>query len=79
MANGRRAWRALKRGDQFNLATHSETRVLDSHGHLAGLMVAHEITGNALWPGIATTVFIVAVTRLAMHPMWKKGEQREDD
>ena len=45
----------------------------------AGLMVAHEITGNALWPGIATTVFIVAVTRLAMHPMWKKGEQREDD
>ena len=42
-------------------------------------MVAHEITGNALWPGIATMVFVAAVTRLAMHPMWKKGEQREDD
>lgn len=45
----------------------------------AGLMVAHEITGNAVLPGAMTLVFIVAVTRLAMHPMWKKSGRREDD
>ena len=45
----------------------------------AGLMVAHEITGNALVPAAMTLVFIVAVTRLAMHPMWKKSGRREDD
>ena len=45
----------------------------------AGLLVAQEITGSALLPGTMALVFIVAVTRLAMHPMWKKGEQREDD
>ena len=45
----------------------------------AGLLVAQEITGSALLPGTMTLVFIVVVTRLAMHPMWKKGEQREDD
>ena len=42
-------------------------------------MVAHEITGNALWPGIATMVFVAAVTRLAMHPMWKKEVQAEEE
>lgn len=45
----------------------------------AGLMVAHEITGNALLPGFGTMVFILAVARLAMHPMWEKGEQSEDE
>ena len=24
-------------------------------------------------------VFLVAITRLAMHPMWKKGEQENSD
>ena len=45
----------------------------------AGLMVAHENTGNALLPGFETMVFILAVARLAMHPMWEKGEQSEDE
>ena len=41
----------------------------------AGLLIAYEITEDAILPGLMTLIFIVAVTRLAMHPMWKKGEQ----
>ena len=41
----------------------------------AGLLVAYEITEDAILPGLMTVIFIVAVTRLAMHPMWKKDEQ----
>ena len=40
-----------------------------------GLLIAYEITEDALLPGLMTLIFIVAVTRLAMHPMWKKDEQ----
>ena len=41
----------------------------------AGLLIAYEITEDAILPGLMTLIFIVAVTRLAMNPMWKKGEQ----
>ena len=41
----------------------------------AGLLIAYEITEDAILPGLMTLIFIVAVTRLAMHPMWKKDEQ----
>jgi hypothetical protein len=44
----------------------------------AGLLIAHEITEDATLPGLMTLIFIIAITRLAMHPMWKKGEQAED-
>ena len=40
-----------------------------------GLLINYKITGDALLPGMMTLIFIVAVTRLATHPMWKKGEQ----
>ena len=42
----------------------------------AGLLIAYEITEDAILPGLMTLIFIVAVTRLAMHPMWKKDEQK---
>ena len=79
-ANGRRAWRALRVGgisSIWQLILKHEFWILLAVW--AGLMVAHETTGTALLPGFATMVFILAVTLLAMHPMWKKGEQREDD
>ena len=40
----------------------------------AGLLIAYEITEDATLPGLMTLTFIVAVTRLAMHPMWKREE-----
>jgi hypothetical protein len=42
---------------------------------LGGLLIGYEITEDAILPGLMTLIFIVAVTRLAMHPMWKKDEQ----
>ena len=44
-----------------------------------GLLIAYEITGDATLPGIMGLISIVAITRLAMHPMWKKEEQAEDE
>ena len=44
-----------------------------------GLAIAHEITGVAVYASISSFMFIVAIMRLAMHPMWKKDEQGEDD
>ena len=44
-------------------------------GLWAGLLIAYEVSGDALLPGMMTLIFIVAVTRLAMHPMWKKDKQ----
>lgn len=41
----------------------------------AGLLIAREITKAAFLEGIMSLITIVAITRLAMHPMWKKGEQ----
>ena len=45
----------------------------------AGLLIAHEITEDAILPSLMTLIFIIAITRLAMHPMWKKGEQENSD
>ena len=39
-----------------------------------GLLIASKIIEDALLPIMMTLVFIVAVTRLAMHPMYKKHE-----
>ena len=44
-----------------------------------GLAIAHEITNDALYASISSFMFIVAITRLAMHPMWKKDEQENSD
>ena len=43
-----------------------------------GLAIAHEITDVALYASISSFMFLVAIMRLAMHPMWKKDEQGED-
>ena len=40
----------------------------------AGLLIGYEITEDATLPGLMTLIFIVAVTRLAMHPVWKIKE-----
>lgn len=44
----------------------------------AGFVIAYESTGDATYAGIMGLISIVAITRLAMHPMWKKNEQGED-
>ena len=44
-----------------------------------GLFIAERITEDATLVSIATLIFIVATTRLAMHPMWKKDEQAKQD
>jgi hypothetical protein len=43
-----------------------------------GLAIAHEITKDALYASISNPLFIVAIIRLAMHPMWKKDKEAED-
>jgi hypothetical protein len=43
-----------------------------------GLAIAHEITKDALYANISFPLFLVAITRLAMHPMWKKDKEAED-
>ena len=43
-----------------------------------GLAIAHEITDDATSASIMGLITIVAITRLAMHPMWKKDEQGEE-
>ena len=43
-----------------------------------GLAIAHEITEDALYASISFPLFLVAITRLAMHPMWKKDKEAED-
>jgi len=44
-----------------------------------GLAIAHEITDDATYASIMGLITIVAITRLAMHPMWKKDEQENSD
>lgn len=44
-----------------------------------GLFIAERVTEDATLASIATLIFIVATTRLAMHPMWKKDEQAKQD
>ena len=43
-----------------------------------GFYIAHVKTDDALFAGIGSVIFMVAVLRLAMHPMRKKDEQGED-
>ena len=45
----------------------------------AGLATAREITEATFLEGFMSLIAIVAITRLAMHPMWKKDEQAKDD
>ena len=44
-----------------------------------GLFIAERVTEDATLVSIATLIFIVATTRLAMRPMWKKDEQAKQD
>ena len=44
-----------------------------------GLAIAHEITKDALYASIMGLITIVAITRLATHPMWKKEKQAEEE
>ena len=44
-----------------------------------GLAIAHEITDDATYASIMGLITIVAITRLAMHPMWKKDKQENSD
>ena len=44
-----------------------------------GLFIAERVAEDATLVSIATLIFIVATTRLAMHPMWKKDEQAKQD
>jgi len=44
-----------------------------------GFLIIYEITEDALLAGVMGLISIVAITRLAMHPMWKKGEQAEEE
>ena len=44
-----------------------------------GLFIAERVKEDAALASIATLIFIVATTRLAMHPMWKKDEQAKQD
>jgi len=44
-----------------------------------GLLIAEIVTEDATFVSIATLIFIVATTRLAMHPMWKKDKQGEEE
>lgn len=41
---------------------------------IIGLWIAEDQTGEMWMGNLATTVFLIAGIRLAMHPMWKKGK-----
>ena len=45
----------------------------------AGLVIAHERTEDATYASGVTLIGIVAITRLAMHPMWKKEKKAEEE
>ena len=44
-----------------------------------GLLLAYVIIKDATLPTLMTLIFVVAVTRLAIHPMWKKDKEAEED
>jgi hypothetical protein len=44
-----------------------------------GLLLAYVITKDATLPTLMTLIFVVAVTRLAIHPMWKKDKEAEEE
>jgi hypothetical protein len=39
------------------------------------LEIGDYLTGERLMGGLASLVFITAIVRLAMHPMWKKTKE----
>ena len=44
---------------------------------IIGLYIAEDQTGEMWMGNLAFVVFLIAGTRLAMHPMWKKGKNEE--
>jgi hypothetical protein len=44
-----------------------------------GLLLAYVIIKDATLPTLMTLIFVVAVTRLAIHPMWKKDKEAEEE
>jgi len=44
-----------------------------------GLLLAYVITKDATLPTLMTLIFVGAVTRLAIHPMWKKDKEAEEE
>ena len=44
-----------------------------------GLFISERVTEDVTFANIATLIFIVATGRLAMHPMWKKEKQDEQE
>jgi len=44
-----------------------------------GLAIAHEISKDDLLASLSTLVGLTAIVRLAMHPMWKKEGQAEEE
>ena len=45
----------------------------------AGLLIAYESTEDATYASGMGLISIIAITRLAMHPMWKKEKQTEEE
>ena len=48
-------------------------------GIWAGLLIAYESTEDATYASGMGLISIIAITRLAMHPMWKKEKQTEEE
>ena len=44
-----------------------------------GLLLAYVIMKDATLPTLMTLIFVVAVTRLAIHPMWKNDKEAEEE
>ena len=44
---------------------------------IIGLYIAEDQTGEMWMGNLAFVVFLIAGTRLAMHPMWKRGKSEE--
>ena len=42
---------------------------------IIGLWIAEDQTGEMWMGNLAFVVFLIAVTRLASHPMWKKDKE----
>ena len=45
----------------------------------AGLLIAYKSTEDATYASGMGLISIIAITRLAMHPMWKKEKQTEEE
>ena len=45
----------------------------------AGFVIAYERTEDATYASGVTLIGMIAITRLAMHPMWKKDKEAQDE